>query len=94
MADSIYPDQIPHSAVCNLSLHCLLQHVGISKILGGCPLLSGATCMNCLAKSVGKQLRVLYTPGRSSTIFDKGDNFCDLLFAFLCIEPILEMSLL
>ena len=39
-------------------------------------------------------LRWLGTLGRYSAIFGKGKNFCDFLFAFLCVNLILKIDLL
>ena len=41
-----------------------------------------------------QRLRGLVILGRLSTIFCKGDNFCDFLFAFLHIESLLKRGLL
>ena len=40
-------------------------------------------------------LRGLDIPGRFfSTIFNKGETFCDFLFAFLHVKPLLKSGLL
>ena len=45
-------------------------------------------CEICITFAVFlKKLRQMVTLGRFSAIFDNGDNFCDLVFAFLHIKP-------
>ena len=48
-------------------------------------------CQNSLSKPT---LRGLDTLGSWSSIFSKGDNFCDFLFAFLNSKPLLKRVLL
>ena len=39
-------------------------------------------------------LRGMDTFGKFSAVFDKGDNFCNFLFAYLYIIPLLKKGLL